>query len=408
MCMGIVLSVHGYCIECAGYLYCLHPFIIPLPSLQSAVTIIQGMPIIIQGMSIIIQGISSSGINGCISHTSSISETDHNMSTNAKLPICDIKTDHVIPNEAADASSEVEISSDMNVTKNVVKRKQDNPDKGSKSNSELFLDQLGLNMTGTIIMMLGRMWDVSAVTHRYLSTDFVVSDAKGNMIHCSAKATMSYNFLRLKEGGIYSVKKINDFDGIESSDNKYLIDVAGYVTNVGRTNHLKSGLRNLDFHLANHMLLFFADISLIPYGHKVYLSRTSSTVIYNDDAIPMIKALKKANSLSPSTVRSPLMESGQGGDRTSLYVGATPAVVVMFNETATALVNCSADSLVDTVDKSSEDHLNLPPALSNLIGTAHVMEIKSHTYYEYGTFKSFTCWQILPSEGIDDSVDPAT
>nr|GFB76218.1 hypothetical protein [Tanacetum cinerariifolium] len=113
-------------------------------------------------------------------------------------------------------------------------------------------------------------------------------------------------------------------------------------------------------------------------------------------------------SLSPFTVKSPLMESGQGGDVTSLHVGATPAIVVMFNETVTALVNCSADSLMDTVDESSEDHLNLSPALSNLIGTAHVMEIKSHTYYEYGTYESFTCWQILSSEGIDDSVDPAT
>ncbi|GJU64347.1 hypothetical protein Tco_1246182 [Tanacetum coccineum] len=123
-------------------------------------------------------GISSSGINGCISHTYSISETYHNMSTNDKRPTCDIKTDHVIPNEAADASSEVEITSDMPVIKNVVKRKQDNPDKGSESNSELFLDQLGLDLTGTIIVMLGRMWDVSSVTGRYLSTDFVVSDAK--------------------------------------------------------------------------------------------------------------------------------------------------------------------------------------------------------------------------------------
>ncbi|GKC63147.1 hypothetical protein Tco_1095745, partial [Tanacetum coccineum] len=100
------------------------------------------------------------------------------MSTNAKRPTCDIKTDYVIPNEAADASSEVEITSDMPVTKNVVKRKQDKPDKGSESNSELFLDQLGLDLTGTIIVMLGRMWDVSAVTGRYLSTDFIVSDAK--------------------------------------------------------------------------------------------------------------------------------------------------------------------------------------------------------------------------------------
>nr|GEX49460.1 hypothetical protein [Tanacetum cinerariifolium] len=229
--------------------------------------------------------------------------------------------------------------------------------------------------------------------------------SKGNMIHCSSKATVSHNFLRLKEGGIYYVKnfsvkpnkdeyriikndaymlefdgsttirkasmkadgflrypfQLQDFDGIESSDNKYLIDFTEYVTNVERTNHLKSGSRNLDFHLVNH-------------------------------------------SLSPSTVRSPLMESGQGRDRTSLHVEATPAVVVMFNETATALVNCSAESLMDIVDESSEDHLNLSPALSNLIGTAHVMEIKSHTYYEYWTFESFTCWQILTSEGIDDIV----
>ncbi|GKD44727.1 hypothetical protein Tco_1269372 [Tanacetum coccineum] len=138
-------------------------------------------------MPTIIQGISSSGKNGCISHTYSISETYHNMSTNDKRPTYDIKTDHVIPNEPADASSEVEITADMPVIKNVVKRKQDNPDKGSESNSELFLDQLGLDLTGTIIVMLGRMWD-------------------GNMIHCSAKASVSHNFLRLKEGGIYSVK----------------------------------------------------------------------------------------------------------------------------------------------------------------------------------------------------------
>nr|GEV81392.1 hypothetical protein [Tanacetum cinerariifolium] len=385
-CMGIVLSVRGYCIECAWYLYYLHSFIIPLPSLQSVVTIIEGM-------SIIIQGISSSGINGCISHTSSISETDHNMSTNAKLPTCDIKTGYVIPNEAADASLKVEISPDMPVTKNVVKRKQDKPDKGSKSNLELFLDQLGLNLTGTIIVMLGRMWDKASV---------------------KAGGFVRYPF------------QLQDFDGIESSDNKYLID-------------------------------------------KVYLSSTSSTIIYDDDAIPAIKALKKANivvnhqtsgtsvelsqpragnlenllmwarnrkndvycflpnlfwiyhsSITPNLQRLSLqsitfqckvtidgIRTKKGWNFPSYGSGTyntAQVVVVMFNETATALVNCSANSLMDTVDESSEDHLNLPPALSNLIGVAHVMEIKSHTYYEYRSFESFTCWQILSSEGIDDSV----
>ncbi|GJV08197.1 reverse transcriptase domain-containing protein [Tanacetum coccineum] len=367
----------------------------------------------------------------------------------------------------------------MLVTKSVVERKQYIPDKGSEANSEVFLR---LDLTETIIVMLGRIWDVSAVTGRYLSTDFVVSDAKGNMIHFYAKATVAHNFLRLKEGSNYSVKiftvkpnkeeyrilkndaymlefdgsttirkalvkadgfvrylfQLQDFDSIESSDNKYLIYVVGYVTNVGRTNHLKSGSKNLDFHLANHS--------------------TSSIVIYDDDAIPAIKALKKANSVvdqqtsgtsvdlsqpQAGTLKNLLMwarnrkndsitfhckvtidgiRTRKGwnfpscGSNTFDYLvlryrlevdvsdDTAHVVVVMFNETATALVKCSADSLMDTVDESSEDHLSLPPALSNLIGTAHVMEIKSHTYYEYGTFESFTCWQILPSEGIEDSV----
>ncbi|GKE13440.1 hypothetical protein Tco_1416991 [Tanacetum coccineum] len=300
------------------------------------------------------------------------------MSTNARRPTCDIKTNHLTPNEATDTSSEVKILSDMPVTKSVVERKHDIPDKGSKANSEVFLDQLRMDLNGTIIVMLGGMWDVSAVTGRYLSTDFVVSDAKGNMIHCSAKATVSHNFLRLKEGSIYSVKNFavkpnkeeyrilkNDaymleFDGsttIRKASVKAdgfvrypfqlqdFDDVAGYVTNVGRTNHLKSGSKNLNFHLANYRYRLEVDV--------------------------------------PDN---------------------TAQDVVMFNETTTDLVKCSADSLMDTMDESSEDHLSLPPALSNLIGTAHVMEIKSHTYYEYGTFESFTCWQILPSEELEDIV----
>nr|GEV98705.1 hypothetical protein [Tanacetum cinerariifolium] len=218
---------------------------------------------------------------------------------------------------------------------------------------------------------------------------------------------MSHIFLRLKEGGIYSVKnfavkpnmdeyrnlkndaymlefdgskivrkasvmsdgfvrypfQLQDFNDIELSDNKYLTDVAGYVTNVGRTNHLKSGSKNLDFHLANHSVV----------DHQT--SRTSI-----DLSQPWARTLENLLILSPSTVRSPLMQSGQGRDGTSLHVGATPekgfdsserpillpivyrlevdvsdntaqAVVVMFNEIATSLVNCSADSLIDTVDE---------------------------------------------------------
>nr|GEY48991.1 hypothetical protein [Tanacetum cinerariifolium] len=316
------------------------------------------------------------------------------MSTNAKLPTCDIKTDHVIPNEAADASSEVEISSDMPVTKNVVKRKQDKPDKGSESNSELFLDQLGLDLTGTIIVMLGRMWD-------------------GNMIHCSAKAIVSHNFLRLMEGGIYSVKIFV----VKPNKDEYQIlkNDAGQSIRVTLWGSLGDVLiEKKPNRLVCAQLFYLQPVS----RNKVYLSSTSSTVIYDDDAIPAIKALKKANIVVNHQTSGTSVDLSQPQPRTleNLLIWArnrkndsitfhykvafdgiktmkgwnfplcgsdtyntAQAVVVMFNETATALVNCSTNSLMDTVDES-------------------------YTYYEYGTFKIFTYWKILSLKGIDDSV----
>nr|GEW78591.1 hypothetical protein [Tanacetum cinerariifolium] len=55
-----------------------------------------------------------------------------------------------------------------------------------------------------------------------------------------------------------------------------------------------------------------------------------------------------------------------------------------------------------------DDHVSLPPAILNVIGTTQTMEIKSHSYYEYGTFESFTCWQFNPKEGGDDSFGSST
>nr|GEZ10597.1 hypothetical protein [Tanacetum cinerariifolium] len=44
----------------------------------------------------------------------------------------------------------------------------------------------------------------------------------------------------------------------------------------------------------------------------------------------------------------------------------------------------------------------LPTVIRNLIGTTHVMELKPHTYYEYETYKRFTCWKINPADLVDD------
>ncbi|KAL6569800.1 hypothetical protein OROMI_014314 [Orobanche minor] len=226
----------------------------------------------------------------------------------------------------------------------------------------LYLDDLKVDVTGTIVVMICRIWDVNAVSGRYLSTDFVVSDSKGNAIHCTAKGTIAHNFIRLKEGGIYSIKNfvvlpnkdeyrirkddtfMLEFDGdttmrkslvkpdgflrhplqlvhfqkIEPTANKYLIDVAGYVTNVGRTNQTRTGTKNLDFHLANHRghsirvtlwgglgdaliekktkhvglcPVVLTSVSAKNYNNKLYLSSSSSTLILDDPDIPALKEL---------------------------------------------------------------------------------------------------------------------
>nr|GEY10893.1 hypothetical protein [Tanacetum cinerariifolium] len=47
----------------------------------------------------------------------------------------------------------------------------------TKSQPELFLNELELGVTGLIVVMICRMWDVNTSTGRYLSTDFIVSDS---------------------------------------------------------------------------------------------------------------------------------------------------------------------------------------------------------------------------------------
>ncbi|GKE21548.1 reverse transcriptase domain-containing protein, partial [Tanacetum coccineum] len=188
------------------------------------------------------------------------------MSTNNVGMTADIESNPAMSDNAPDGKA----------TNTAIESKQVMVPKVRQSSVKLFLDQLQVGVTGTIVVMIGLKWD-------------------GNMVHCTARSNVAHNFLRLKEGTIYSIKnfavkpnkeeyrilkndpvmvefdgsttirkalvkaegfvrfpfQLVDFDNIEPT-NKYFIDVTGYVTNVGRTTHLKSGSRNLDFHLANH------------------------------------------------------------------------------------------------------------------------------------------------------------
>nr|GEV49119.1 reverse transcriptase domain-containing protein [Tanacetum cinerariifolium] len=211
------------------------------------------------------------------------------------------------------------------------------------------LDQQELRVTGTIGVMIYRMWDVNSATGRYLSTDFIVSDEKGNLMHCTPRGNIAHNFLRLKEGAIYSVKNFTvqpnkddfrvlrfdhfiiemdediivrrsavkpdgfarypfqlvEFDSLEPINNKYLIGKA-----LNRTTTTRSGSKTLDFHLANksEMLIekrtrrvglypvVLTALSVKLYNNRLYLSNTSSTMIVDDEQIPPLKQFKSDDS----------------------------------------------------------------------------------------------------------------
>nr|GFA48105.1 hypothetical protein [Tanacetum cinerariifolium] len=48
----------------------------------------------------------------------------------------------------------------------------------SQTKPHLFLEELDVDVTSTIVVMIGKVWDVNALTDRYLSTDLVVSDSR--------------------------------------------------------------------------------------------------------------------------------------------------------------------------------------------------------------------------------------
>ncbi|GJY42644.1 reverse transcriptase domain-containing protein [Tanacetum coccineum] len=316
-------------------------------------------------------------------------------------------------------------------------------------------------------------------------------------MHCTARGNIAHNFLRLKEGSIYSVKiftvqankddfrllrfahfmleldgdtvvrkssmssdgfdrypfQFVEFDSLEPTNNKYLIDVVGYVTNVGRTTQQKSGSKTLDFHLANnrgqsvrvtlwgrlgdmliekqtrHVGLYpivLTAMSVKLYNNRLYLSSTSSTLMVDDEQIPVLKRLKTDDSGMELTKEMMPLDSteAKAGTLENLLMWAqnhkydvmdypviryrleleisdatAEAVVVMFDKTAKILVKCSASSIVGSEDQE-EGNSGLPPVLVNIVVTSHTLELKSHTYFEHGNYESFTCWKVIEEEDV--------
>ncbi|GJW29734.1 ATP-dependent DNA helicase PIF1-like protein, partial [Tanacetum coccineum] len=168
-----------------------------------------------------------------------------------------------------------------------------------------------------------RMWDVHAAR-----IDLIVSDAKGDLMHCTARAVQHRSlFYAVERRGdllheeLYCFQLV-EIDALEPTNNRYLIDVTGYVTNVGRTTQTRTGSKTLDFYLANwpanksdvvgggfgdmliqkrtrHVGLYTVIITAMSvklYNNMLYSSSTSPTLIIDDEKIFLLKQMKTDDS----------------------------------------------------------------------------------------------------------------
>ncbi|XP_071739218.1 uncharacterized protein [Rutidosis leptorrhynchoides] len=96
----------------------------------------------------------------------------------------------------------------------------------------VFLDQLEEGKQATVRVMICRAWDTHIAYGKYLTTDFIASDEKGNVIQLAAKNNIAHCFIhRLKEGAVYF---LSDFDVVPNkpdyrllNDNQVMIQLQG-------------------------------------------------------------------------------------------------------------------------------------------------------------------------------------
>ncbi|GJZ18528.1 hypothetical protein Tco_0554651 [Tanacetum coccineum] len=104
------------------------------------------------------------------------------------------------------------------------------------------MDQLKEGHQGPIVVMICREWDLHNINGKYLSTNIVVSDEKENVIHSTMKSNVSHCFIdNIKEGNVVSMRhpfQLMEFEAIQPTEKKYMIDVTGYITNVGKSVHV--------------------------------------------------------------------------------------------------------------------------------------------------------------------------
>ncbi|KAJ0889242.1 putative nucleic acid-binding protein [Helianthus annuus] len=102
------------------------------------------------------------------------------------------------------------------------------------TSSHMFLSELREGSTEHIMIIVCRKWDVTSVKGRYMSTDYIVTDIKGGVMHCTAGNNIAHYFFdKLKEGGVYlvngfAVQPTNQYRVLK--DSPFVIGLHGSTT----------------------------------------------------------------------------------------------------------------------------------------------------------------------------------
>nr|GEZ91342.1 hypothetical protein [Tanacetum cinerariifolium] len=282
----------------------------------------------------------------------------------------------------------------------------------------------------------------------------------GNLMHCTARGNIAYNFLRLKEDAIYFVK---NFTVQPNKDDFCVLRFAHFIVETdGDTIVRKSAVKPDGFARSLSRIcntLHFSDNVSYSYTIDICcwigcISSTSSTMIVDDEQIPVLKQFKSddsgieiAKELLPADstcAKLELLKTCLCGHASTFHCSlrvdkirtkrgwnypsfegkkckkgnldrkddsfwlelevlddTAQTVVVMFDETTRAVVKC----LMGSID---EEEMSLPPALANIMGKFHTLELKSNSYNEHVNYKSFTCWMVVLEEALDKSGSSGT
>ncbi|XP_071728493.1 uncharacterized protein [Rutidosis leptorrhynchoides] len=362
--------------------------------------------------------------------------------------------------------------------------------------AHIHLDELEEGKDAEVMIMVCHRWDPYTAYGKYLSTDFIVSDKKGTVIQCTAKNNIAHCYIpRLIEGSVYLIGNFQvirnkeeyrvlkdnplmielhgptylrrqvgndnvgfihhpysciDFEDLEVTGGKYLVDVIGYALNVVNVKTSRSGSLSissssptwimddpeipalqafkskvsgkalaevLEDCLAEHQLGSPKEVTL---AELLDLARQRKLIHSNAHFILPMFIPKVAGTILAAAfaalgreyrVRVTSFGVFLMKKRFRLQFDVTDdsvaTVIILFDETAEQIVNGTAQSLLTDMDKGSCTSV-LPNALVNLVNTTHTFLLKPSSYYEYGSYKSFNCIKVFTAGPDHPDSSPGT